>query len=174
MAIILVEGVDGSGKTTLIWNLRQQSKTYFWIASSSGRPKTVPELQDAMHWIGQASYLKLPVVCDRFPIISETVYGPILRGSNLLDQLTRRDQANATALLSEVDRVIYCRPPREIVKDNISKIPQMEGVVKRIDDLYDRYDAVMESLRDDNIYVHGYDYTRKYSMPLEGLFFGKV
>lgn len=173
MSIVIVEGVDGSGKSTLIRKLREQSKRYFWIASSSSRPKTLPDLQDALHWVGQASYLKLPIVCDRFPLISEVVYGPILRGSNLLDQLNRRDQASAAALLSEVDRIIYCRPHKDVIKENLSKNLQMDGVKNRLGDLINRYDDVMDSLRDDNIYVIGYDYTKNVS-PLEGLFFGRI
>lgn len=173
MPILIVEGVDGSGKTTLIRNLRKQSNTYFWVASSSRRPQTLPDLQDAMHWIGQAAFLRLPVICDRFPIISETVYGPILRGTNLLDQLGRRDQSNATNLLSEVDRVIYCRPSKETIQANLAQNPQMEGVQKNLASLLQRYDDVINSLRDDNIYVRQYDYTRNV-VSLDNLFFGRV
>lgn len=176
MPIVIVEGVDGSGKTTLLRDLRKQSKTYFWIASSSRRPQTLVNFQDAIHWIGQAGYLNLPIVCDRFPIISETVYGPILRGSNLLNKFNRRDQANATAVLNGVDRIIYCRPPKEQIAHNLKQNPQMEGVIKHLPALIKRYDDVMDSLRDDNIKVFHYDYTRFVDKPadLEQLFFGRI
>lgn len=173
MSVIIVEGVDGSGKTALLRNLRKQTRNYFWVASSSGRPLSLPDLQDAIHWIGQAAFLKIPIICDRFPVISEMIYGPILRGASLLDQLSRRDQANVTNLLKEVDRIIYCRPPIETIEQNLAQNPQLEGVKKNIKALATRYDDVMNSLREDNIYVKGYDYTKNFRS-LDDLFFGRI
>lgn len=174
MSIIIVEGVDGSGKTTLIKNLREQTKTYFWVASSSRRPQTVIQLRDAVHWLGQSSYLKLPVVCDRYPVISEEVYGPILRDGSLLNQLGQRELGDVTEFLSfAVDRIIYCRPPFEAIKENLDKNKQMDGVLDKLPKLLKRYDDLMDSLRDDNIFVYHYDYTKNVS-PIEGIFFGRI
>jgi len=174
VSIVIVEGPDGSGKTTLLRMLREQTKTYFWIASSSGRPKTYRELQDAVHWISQCAYLKMPVVCDRFPLISESVYGPVIRGTSLLDEMSRKEQAAASELLAHsVDRIIYCRPPEPVIRDNIKIRPQMQGVSEKLKELLHRYDDLMDSLRDDNLFVYHYDYTRNNSR-LEDIFFGDL
>lgn len=177
MSIVIVEGVDGAGKTRLLHDLRLQTKLYFWVCSSSGRPTTLEQLYEAMHLIGQAAYLKIPLLCDRFPLISEGVYGPAIRGINLLDRLSRRDrEAAATMVMEQVDRVIYCRPPIEVIKANIdrSDLPQMKGVKEHLHDLITRYDDLMESLRDQNVKVYKYDYTRVQPTSIEQLFFGRI
>ena len=180
MSILTVEGVDGSGKTTLLRNLREQSKTYFWVASSSGRPKTVNEIHEAVHLIGQATYLKMPVICDRFPLISEAVYGPVLRGRCLLDEVSELKLVALTAFLTEVDRIIYCRPPIEVIRKNIttSALPQLAGVAEHLDELVKRYDTLMDSFQD-QVRVFPYNYVTdsmrvpKFSpVSLEELFFG--
>ena len=176
MSIVVVEGVDGSGKTTLIRNLRARSKTYFWVASSSGRPKCLADLHDALHWIGQAAYLRTPVVCDRLPLISEAVYGPVMRGSSLLEQLQHKYQKEYGDILKGVDRIIYCRPSQLDIARNItiSGIPQLNGVLETLPELLVKYDDLMNTLRDDNVKVYSYDYTRLQRVPLEELFFGQI
>lgn len=169
MSIVIVEGPDGSGKTSLIRRLRQDSKNYFWIASSSGRPKSLVQLQDALHWIAQSTYLGTPIVCDRFPLISESVYGPVLRDSCLLDQMGHRDRVAASDLLRQIDRIVYCRPPISTIRQNITTgaLPQLQGVVENLDALVACYDELMDTLRDDNIFVYAYDYTKNGSPPDE-------
>lgn len=177
MSIIIVEGVDGSGKTTLIRTLREYSSVYFWIASSSRRPQTILQLRDAIHWLGQCSYLKLPIICDRYPVISEEVYGPVMRDGSLLNQLGQRELGDVTEFLSfQVDRIIYCRPPIEVIKENLKKNKQMDGVIERLPKLLQRYDDLMNSLRDDNIFVQHFDYTnpKHQADSIEGLFFGRI
>ena len=175
MGIVIVEGPDGSGKTTLLRNLRNQTTHYFWVMSSSGRPKTIEQLQDAVGYVGQAAYIKTTIICDRFPLISEMVYGPILRGYSLLDHLSSPNTALFSELLSsEIDRVIYCRPPIEQIKTNISNNPQLEGVRVLIDKLIKRYDELMNDLRDANVKVYNYDYVGAPRFPLDEIFFGKL
>lgn len=175
MSLIVVEGIDGSGKTTLLRTLREQSKTYFWIASSSRRPPTVNAINDAVHWLGQCVYLgRFPVVCDRFPLISEAIYGPVLRESSLLDNIDKRQQRSYTEFFQEIDRIVYCRPPKEVIKKNLQALPQMDGVIKHFDKLLSRYDAFMNSLRDENIRVYPFDYTRDSPAALDQLFFGRI
>jgi hypothetical protein len=179
VSLIIVEGPDGAGKTTLLSNLRKDSGVYFWIASSSHRPKTLRDLQDAVHWVGQATFLKLPVICDRFPIISESVYGPLMRGKCLLEELHIKHQREISEVMrEEVDRVIYCRPPIEQIKHNIKGIPQMEGVREVIEAIVHRYDELMRVMKDeDGIKVVWYDYTRHIDRDrddyLYELFFGE-
>jgi hypothetical protein len=179
VGIIIVEGPDGAGKTTLLSNLRKDSAVYFWTASSSHRPKTLRELTDAVHWISQATYLKLPVICDRFPILSESVYGILMRGKCLLDELSPRHQQQITESFRDgVDRIIYCRPPLEQIKHNVKGIPQMEGVVEVIERIVQRYDELMRMLKDeDKLHVTWYDYTkpiiRTENHYLHNLFFGE-
>jgi hypothetical protein len=175
VGIVIVEGPDGSGKTTLLKNLRSQSTQYFWVMSSSGRPKTIEQLKEAVGYIGQSAYLKLHIICDRFPLISEAVYGPVVRGRCLLDQLDERNQKFLEELLTgEIERIIYCRPPLEQIKYNLKENLQMTGVYQLIEKLVRRYDEVMDELRDSNVKVYNYDYTRSDLYSLDTLFFGEL
>ena len=174
MSIIIVEGVDGSGKTILLRRLREQSSRYFWVALSSGRPKTLEEIHDAVHFIGQCAYLKLPVICDRFPLISEEVYGPTLRGTSLLNDLSHRQQEiSANFLLENTERIVYCKPPKETIIKNLTEggIPQLPGVLENLDELLDRYEGIITTLKDKGVPVYRYDYTRDHT-PLDEVFFG--
>jgi hypothetical protein len=176
VALIIVEGVDGSGKTTVIRDLRTQSRTYFWVASSSRRPSTLPALCDALYWLSQASSLPLPIICDRFPLISEPIYGPILRGKSMLEEMNGRNKSKNADLMHQIDRVIYCRPPRaEIIKNlKITESSQLGGVIDNLDRLLFSYDSKMDSLRDQGVYVHRYDYTNPAKLGLDLMFFGRV
>lgn len=173
MSIVIVEGPDGSGKTTLLRNLREQSRNYFWIASSSGRPRTLFQLEQALHWLGQALYLGIPIVCDRFPLLSEEVYGPILRGASLLDRLSTGSKEEYAHLLAQVKRVIYCRPPTRVIVQNLKSNPQLEGVRDKISRIIMQYDDIIGSITD-TVPVVSYDYTANYSQSLDSLFFGEI
>lgn len=170
---MIVEGPDGSGKSTLIRNLRATSKNYFWIASSSGRPRTVPEIEQALHWLGQALYLKIPIVCDRFPLISESIYGPILRHSSLLSHIPPADHERYEELLKHVDRIIYCRPTILTMRNNLKSEPQLAGVEKNLEHIVGAYDSLMRSLEESS-FVFRYDYTKPQDLTLDGLFFGRT
>lgn len=172
MSIIIVEGVDGSGKTDLLRRLRQESSRYFWVALSSGRPKTLEEIHEVVHWIGQCAYLKLPIICDRFPLISEEVYGPTLRNRNLLDELSNREQEiSTTFLLEHTDRIVYCTPPKETILKNLAVNPQLAGVTSKLDELIAKYENIIISLEEQKVPVYRYDYTKDRT-PLDEVFFG--
>jgi hypothetical protein len=87
-----------------------------------------------------------------------------------------REQGAASDLLRQIDRVIYCRPTIETIRRNLitSALPQLHGVVEKLDALVARYDELMDSLRDDNIFVHKYDYLANYGKPLDEIFFGRI
>jgi thymidylate kinase len=171
VSIIIVEGPDGAGKTTLIRNLREESKRYFWVASSSGPPKDLEEIRDVLRWVDKAAELQIPVIFDRFPLISESVYGPVLRGKCLLDEMGDSEHISVTALLRKINRVVYCRPSLEVIRKNVIEgtTPQLLGVLENLKDIVERYDKLMDILEDE-IQVYHYDY-RIEATPIEEVFF---
>src|SRR5690606_28511148 len=106
------------------------------------------------------------VIYDRFPLISEAVYGTILRGRNHFgDEWT----ALIDLLLSLDPIVIYCRPGIKYIMQNIRETAdnQMEGVVSRAMELINAYDELMSWLQvrahrlgSGRILVYGYDTDR--------------
>ncbi len=74
--MIIIEGMDNTGKTTLIHQLSQQFKL------PSARTGTYPrKVSDILNWHNRASAAPRTLILDRHPAISDLVYGPIIRGS---------------------------------------------------------------------------------------------
>jgi GTPase SAR1 family protein len=140
--MVIVEGVDGSGKTTLIKNLIADGLVDN-VISKLFDPKyphlLYGRLCDALH-----DYMDYPrVVADRF-FISELVYGPILRGKLILSK------AQISTILTLIQAqipvvIIWCHPPLKTVKESLRE-PQMAGVVESIEKLYTGYEAIMPIL----------------------------
>lgn len=145
--MIIVEGPDGSGKDTLIDELIHQLgvdvvKGPRAVKSSiSGPVDNLGDwvLKDYREW-GMTEACR---IYNRHPLISEKVYGPVLRGGierGLSDASEALLQAFAGSTL-----VIMCRPPLEVVRECVNADRDMRGVVDNIDEIYSRYQA-MEKL----------------------------
>lgn len=159
MGLVIVEGCDASGKSTLIEQLRLESKKYFWVVRSSGPPRTYPEVADAISWLTRSSHSGPPIVCDRHPLISEPIYGLVLRGKNLLAGHFSESDIREH-LLDSVDRIIYCRPPTEQILLKIGHQAQLKGVPDNLERLIQVYDQTMEFLEKHfGVVVKHYDYT---------------
>lgn len=155
MSLVIIEGPDGAGKTTLIESLRDNSTRYFAILRASGPPIDVdgsPSYGYAYMMLARqfAKSFPFPVVCDRFHAISENVYGPLLRGRKCEDLETIRVQLRGA-------KVVYCRPPLRRILANVQVHKQMAGVIEQTEALVSAYDALMEKISYD-IEVFTYDY----------------
>lgn len=133
---IIVEGMDGSGKSTLIKSLMAEFPPMEIIRNELG------PAQDFDHWWPeQLERLESPVVPvhDRF-FYSELVYGPILRGhltasANVISNVFWFLRANSL--------LIYCRPDTDDLRRGIGIEPQMEGVNEEFMALLGLYDEIM-------------------------------
>ena len=159
MALIVIEGPDGAGKSTLIERLRGNSTRYFAILRASGppiqpdgKPSRGFEFMEAARVFAE-SLAPFPVICDRIHAISENIYGPLLRG------IAPESHPMILDRLYPVQLLIYCRPPTSIILDNLKKpAEQMKGVNEKAGDIIAAYDALMDGLS----YRRGmlrYDYT---------------
>ena len=168
--MIIIEGMDGSGKTILA----QQLSPRLWNAPikrfvTSGGPANYDPLVERtraalMELHNQVMQDQRPVVIyDRFPLISEPVYGTILRGRNRFDD----EWTTLIDLLLALDPiVVYCRPRIEFILQNIRETAdsQMKGVVSRALELVNAYDELISwlqvkahRLRSGRILVYSYD-----------------
>jgi len=80
--LIIIEGPDGSGKTTLAKMICGSFPEFIYI-HSPGKTDNREVAWDRLWWYKQI--INLDVVIDRCFIISEYIHGPILRGKNLID-----------------------------------------------------------------------------------------
>lgn len=152
MSIVVVEGMDGSGKTTLIEKSRgSQKDRYFAIIRASRYP---PDVKTAVRYL---SFVDMPrnidLVLDRFHFISDRIYGPILRGADIFQEFPIQFG------LAHVNVVVYARPPVSYILDNLHKNLQLSGVTEQATALINRYDNHMDKLKETGVVVMQYDYT---------------
>lgn len=146
--MIIIEGPDGAGKSYLVDRFIEQGG--FFRYPTQGPAKTRLELlsriltltfyERDLAWNGQQ------LICDRFSLFSEQVYGPILRGHCLL---TESDIETCNHLLENNAYrpiIIYCRPSMKTLrKVNLKSKPhksqnhveQVEANLEKIRDAYD-------------------------------------
>ena len=155
---IHVEGPDGSGKSTLVKYLSKILK--YRVRPTQNPPKSWMECSARIR-----DRIEPGIVCDRSSgLISELVYGPVLRGGTLLKEELMWD-----CVRSIIHSVVfvYCRPPLERITPTFRPLEDpthVEGVVTRQMDLVDRYDVVMAQLSREGARVIRYDWTRQEPM----------
>lgn len=149
--IIVVEGPDNAGKTTLALELAKKLRALFVKAE---RPRHRPDLLIYQGILEQAQRYSGLVVVDRHLAISEPIYGSIIRGGHDLD-------ADDIALCcSRMDAVIYCRPPTGVILASLSGRTHMSGVLENAGAIIRAYDALFhpESAWDN---LFHYDFTKQ-------------
>lgn len=137
--MVIVEGPDGAGKSTLIADLMERFKI-------STAPRVVSKDAEAMVdlkvWVEQniAEGFQYKIF-DRHRLISEYIYGPLLRKEQ---QPGFTDLAWSTVMLHRLYTtvepiVIYCLPPLEVVRANVLRDPENKVVAEHIDAMYAAY-----------------------------------
>ena len=168
--MIIIEGMDGSGKTTLAQQLSFRLgnvpvKRFVTSDGPTDYDLLVERTKAALTELhNQVTQNQRPVVIyDRFSLISEAVYGSILRDRNHFGD----EWAALINLLLALDPiVVYCRPGRKYILQNIQETAdnQMEEVISKARDLINAYDELISWLQvkarrlgSGRILVYGYD-----------------
>lgn len=139
--VLIVEGPDGGGKSTLIRQL--QAELDFPIAPRVVSKNTRPALTDLKAWVDnnlEEGFQRM--IFDRHRLISEPIYGPILRynqepGFNDMRWLGPR----LDRFYSLEPIIIYCLPPWTEVFWNIEHDIENEAVREKIEAIYTAYIA---------------------------------
>lgn len=164
---VIVEGPDGAGKTTLIETIRQRISKYFWILRPSHPPRIKYEIDTLLRTLEARYSSAVGFLLDRHPLISEPIYGPILRGTDILE--IGGDYAISNSLLQRHVKhtdhsghlIIYCRPPLSTIIENVRRNApqQLGGVVDNTPKLVSEYDRMILSL-EGYLPIVTYDYTK--------------
>jgi hypothetical protein len=160
--MIIVEGMDGSGKTNLVARLKRdlgipQAER---ASTSVGGP-----VQDICDWarVDVARWPELPVqIYDRHPFISELIYGPVVRG--VIDpEFFSLSSTRMRELFTRDALIIFCHLPWEQLQNNLANTGnQMPGVVSNAKTLWLNYQVFMSTLRQNqmaNIRTWNYTHT---------------
>lgn len=129
-AVLVVEGPDGSGKTTLVNHLAQTLG--FRIAPKVVDSDTKP-MVNLRNWTEyNVAYGFRPIIFDRHRLISEPIYGPAMRKTQdaefydltwLSEMMWRFYQANPV--------IIYCLPDILTVRENVLREETDNEAVRR-------------------------------------------
>lgn len=152
--MIIIEGMDNSGKSRLAAHLAE--KFGLRIIKRSGPPKDREAfILETLEFL----ILNPEVIYDRHPLISEEVYGPILRNVNVFNRpgVSWEDFLNSLLRLDPL--IIYCRPPDEKILC-FGDRDQMPAVVENARRLIDAYDRVMGWIRHEGTLFVVHDFTR--------------
>lgn len=100
---VVIEGPDNSGKSTLAKYLADRID--FPLQHSGGPPKSDDEFAFRLDRLFRMD----DVIFDRFPVISEAVYGPILSRESLITPTSK------IRFFARKPIIIYCRPPLNVL-----------------------------------------------------------
>jgi hypothetical protein len=160
--MFLLEGPDGSGKSVLGDMLGRLLQVP--VLHHGGPPLCADELFDRLHRqydsFGEA-------IVDRSPIISERVYGTILRGSMLVEERVLTEWTRRFAIRGWI--LVYCRPSDEELQRYIDTrflelvdmkayktAKHAQGVRDNIIKIAHTYDDVVARARDEGMVVMTY------------------
>lgn len=166
--MVIVEGPDGAGKTTLCNRLAEDFplEVMDWqvelgISRDDLKDNPTRRYYYALREEFVDENLLPDVIHDRF-FFSSLVYGPLMQGNIQMAEEDRK--IISRTILAIACPLIVCMPPKPVVVDNVrGEGHQLEGVAEIIEDVYDAYLALMRS--EAYPFVMYYDYTDTMNRP---------
>jgi thymidylate kinase len=159
--ILILEGPDGAGKTTLAETLRQRFQNNGMVHIVKHGPYTgvEPEHLCRIYFRAMSPALTFDdtVIMDR-SWISEPIYGEVYRnGANRID--TPRKRMLERVALSRGAVVVHCQPDFEVCAETFEKRPEEEYLddISQLEQVYNEYEALPLIT---NLPTVHYDYTR--------------
>jgi hypothetical protein len=156
---VIVEGCDGSGKTTLINQLSRDLGVPIksWPEARNDYPTTGVHRRvfSSLAYEISASNKEPPVLHDRL-YFSERVYGKLLRGQVQFNSYQQR-LIEETLWALKIP-IIFCRPPLEVVKANVAASAglQLPEVPEHIEEIWNAYSRMGSGWKPQSC---TYDYT---------------
>jgi len=154
--IYIIEGPNGSGKTSLLNSIRADRRKPCLFLDHSGDFEAYERIQAEVDWMNQAPS-DLTIFCDRHRIISGSIEAGILRNTSFIPA----DYKLKPKPLGQPDTAfVYCRPPDETIHANLKQSPPLNAAVTdNIDRLIQAYDSLFKAISRKSLVLR-FDYTR--------------
>jgi hypothetical protein len=154
---IIVEGCDNCGKSTLVGKISEElDYPITFSCRSIPRGEQIQWMAKELNDNGK--------IFDRFPLISESVYGPTLRGNSKIDMLGKDGFYDILAriVIPKNPIILFCDPGFEAVKKTIKDREQYRGVTDNLEELYDSFQLVrFLMVNNTGLQVMLHDYTQE-------------
>jgi deoxyadenosine/deoxycytidine kinase len=155
MPLVVLEGADGSGKSTLAHKLLKGTGQPTLLVKRSGPPGSIETLVFMSEWLSQQGRIGLNIIADRHPIISEAIYGPVVRKApgpywSMEDAYRALKRHNIL--------LVYCRTDMGKLLEGAQQEDQMAGVHQYYWDLVKEYDRWMDYFQDKGIAFYQYNW----------------
>lgn len=155
--LIIAEGPDGSGKSTLIKKL---ANTFNLPVYHSGGPKTTKRMYEVLAELKTMAYADQTYLVDRVPFISELVYSAALNREPVIEI----DELSTYFKLPM--KIIYCKIDQQTALANMSrefKAHKPEEHLKMVEanhaNIAMEYTLLMDVLQDIGLDIFDYDWT---------------
>jgi hypothetical protein len=114
-AVIIVEGPDASGKSTLVEKLQKKLEINVRNRHVDGEGGFTG---DPIRWVNEEmrAWPAVTGLYDRFPLLGEPIYGPIIRGRIYEEFADSAYMALLDHFFHLKPLVIYCLPPQGAVR----------------------------------------------------------
>ena len=145
---IIVVGMDNTGKTTLVNQLKE-----FYKCESIKSPGPNYTRQEMIDEIKKDLDLPNKVILERFSILEELVYGNVLRNHSKFG-LDDMDWVRDYDFI-----IVYCRPEDEVIY-NFGDREQMAGVIEEKEKLVEAWDNLIIDLARIGFVIIPYDWTK--------------
>lgn len=169
--MIIVEGCDGTGKSTFIKKLSE--KLELDIA-----PRVVSK--DTTHMVDLKKWTEYNLkygfdpytIYDRHRLISDPIYRMVLNKPVDFELYNYEWLTRAYRRFKQISPImVWCTPPYDVVKANLADDPDNAAIANKVEWLYHNYSAVAaQYLTDYEFFGLNYDYTRD----VDGHHFNKV
>jgi hypothetical protein len=133
--MLIVEGPDGAGKTTLVQKL--MADTSWPLAEKVVQSDTTHDI-DLQHWVNDNLAKGFHrTIYDRHRLISEPIYGPVLRSQQAPGFGELAWLSEAQFRFHHIDPIIiWCLPPHDEVWSNVQDDEDNEVVADHIEQIY--------------------------------------
>jgi thymidylate kinase len=153
--MIIVEGPDGAGKTTLVHKLAQELGLMVGKRATDNRDLLYKVTRQDTYTAlaGAVSGHEPTRIWDRL-FFSELVYAPVM-GREVEFSVSERVFVKRV-LAAIACPIIVCYPPLDVVQENVKKQRQMEGVNLNITQIHTAYGTMFREVRHPFLVWHDY------------------